>query len=47
MLDARAEYYLGKINQHELTRATIGFMFITTIKHIKSLVQIELYSYST
>ena len=47
MLDAKVEYYVGEINQHELKCPTIGFMFITTIRHIKSLIQIEPYSYST
>ena len=32
---------LGETIQHELKCATIGFMFITIIRHIKSLIQIE------
>ena len=34
---------LGETLQHELNCATIGFMFITIIRHIKSLIQIEFY----
>ena len=45
MLDAKTEYYLGEINLHELKCATIRFMFITIIMHIKSFIQIEPYSF--
>ena len=30
-------FYLGETIQHELKSATIDFMFITIIRHIKSL----------
>ena len=39
----KQSYYLGETIQHELKCATIGFMFITIIRHIKSLIQIEFY----
>ena len=33
----KQSYYLGETIQHELKCATIGFVFITIIRHIKSL----------
>ena len=33
--------YIGETIQHELKCATIGFMFITIIRHIKSLIHKE------
>ena len=39
--------YLGETIQHELKCATIGFMFITIIRHIKSLQKKQMHHTST
>ena len=39
--------FLGETIQHELKCATIGFMFITIIRHIKSLQKKQMHHTST
>ena len=43
----KQSYYLGETIQHELKCATIGFMFITIIRHIKSLQKKQMHHTST
>ena len=43
----KQSYYLGETIQHELKCATIGFMCITIIRHIKSLQKKQMHHTST